>query len=161
MGADPPAVLLQSDNRAIEVSVRPVSANQHKGFTLIELLITVVIAGILAAIAYPMYTNYVRQAHRTAAKSALLGISTREQRYYSTNNVYATSLTQLGYAATGIDVPTTGTPYYHVSFLAVSTTAFTVQAVPIGPQTQDPCGTFRLNSLGQKTSTGTATGCWQ
>jgi len=43
-----------------------------RGFTLIELVVTMVIIAILAAIAIPSYTSYVRKGRRTDAKSALL-----------------------------------------------------------------------------------------
>jgi type IV pilus assembly protein PilA len=37
--------------------------NSQKGFTLMELLITIVIIGILAAIAIPSYLNYTKKAY--------------------------------------------------------------------------------------------------
>ena len=46
------------------------------GITLLELMVVVVIVGILAAIAYPNYRDYVARAKRNEAKSALLQIAT-------------------------------------------------------------------------------------
>ena len=40
---------------------------REAGMTLIELLTVVAIVGILAAIAYPSYKQYVMQANRTDA----------------------------------------------------------------------------------------------
>ena len=132
------------------------------GFSLIELMVTLLIFAIIVAVAYPNYQSYVRKAHRASAKTALLGIAGRQERYYSTNNVYATSLTMLGYSGTGVDVPSGGTPYYHVSLFATATTHYNIQAVPIGAQVQDTaCGTFALNSLGQQTASGSGSNCWQ
>lgn len=137
-----------------------------RGFTLTELMITLAILAIITAVAIPSYENYVRKGHRTAAKTALLQIASREERYYSTNNAYATSLTNLGYSTTSIQVPIGGTPFYSIHLTGTSATFYRIQAVPIpaSGQNTDSCGSFKINSLGVKSvqgGTSTAASCWQ
>ena len=57
-----------------------------EGFTLIELMIVVTIIGILAAITYPSYQNYVRKAKRVEAQTALTELVTKLQKYKILNN---------------------------------------------------------------------------
>lgn len=66
-------------------------ANQA-GFTLVELMIVVVIVGILAAIAFPAYQNYVREARRAEAKSELLRLAQVQTKWRVTNISYAAPL---------------------------------------------------------------------
>lgn len=46
---------------------------RQRGFTLMELMITVAVIGILSAIAYPAYQDYVRKSRRVDAKKCLAG----------------------------------------------------------------------------------------
>src|SRR5690606_13347971 len=69
------------------------------GFTLVELLIVVVIIGILAAIGYPSYLQYVTRTKRTTAKSVLMQVADRQEQYFSDNKQYADTMAELGYSA--------------------------------------------------------------
>lgn len=48
-----------------------------KGFTLIELMIILIVVGVLAMIALPMYDNYVARAQASEAPYLLDGLRTR------------------------------------------------------------------------------------
>ena len=63
---------------------------RQNGFTLIELLIVVVIIGILAAIAIPMFADTKGRAHIAAMKTDLRNLVTREEQYYIDNMAYTT-----------------------------------------------------------------------
>lgn len=59
---------------------------RQKGFTLIELLIVVVILGVLAALAIPMYTNKVAEARRSTCLSNMQLILSSAMLYGYENN---------------------------------------------------------------------------
>ena len=141
---------------------------KSSGFTLSELIGAMVIAAIRAAIAIPAYSNYVRQARRTDAKSALLDMASLEERYFSVNNAYTANPASLGYSGFPQVV---GSGYYQVilpvvtpaTTTAPATYALEADAVPGSDQMKDQCTQYQLNSVGTQgvgTSAGSITTCW-
>jgi type IV pilus assembly protein PilE len=145
--------------------------HRHSGFTLIELVITMVIVAILASIAIPSYTAYILRSHRTEAKTALLDIASLEERFFTANNNYTKTPTDLGYTGAAGTAFNVGSSYYKVLVDKADATApttaqpagipatYTMTATAIGSQQKDTtCATFTLDSTGAQTAT--SANCW-
>lgn len=59
------------------------------GFTLIELMVAVVIVGILAAVALPNYSDYIKRGKITSATSTLSNHRIVMERWYQDNRKYS------------------------------------------------------------------------
>ncbi|EHZ7428902.1 type IV pilin protein [Vibrio cholerae] len=121
------------------------SVSQQQGMTLIELMIAVVIVGVLASIAYPAYTNYVKEGHRKQAMADMTKIQLYLEEKY--NN---------GYTATGIvDAQKVCNSFCSVDsdrYKIVVETAATSYAITATPQSSkgqnsDQCGGSTYTSL--------------
>jgi type IV pilus assembly protein PilA len=76
------------------------------GFTLIELLVVIIIIGILAAIAIPIYLNQRVKSYDAGAKSDLQQLAMLEETYLTDNQTYG-SFSQLNSGLTPM-APTRG-----------------------------------------------------
>ncbi|WP_432546178.1 type II secretion system protein [Kineococcus sp. SYSU DK004] len=72
--------------------IRKSIEEKDQGFTLIELLVVMIIIGILAAIAIPVFLNQRNKAYDTQAKSDLRSLQTEVETYYTDNQKYPTAI---------------------------------------------------------------------
>jgi type IV pilus assembly protein PilE len=124
----------------------------QKGFTFLELMIAVVIIGILAAIAFPSYQQYVVKGKRNAAQAFMLDISNREKQYLLDARAYTESLSDLGITT----LPAEVSPNYDITITvsALPPPSFTITATPIAGTTQDGDGDLTLDATGTKAPSG-------
>jgi len=148
---------------------------KHKfsaGFSLIELMVVVAVIGILAAVAYPAYTNSIIKGKRAEGRAALTELLQQQERYMTQNNTYlafdnAAGTTTPAGAATTFKVFSGDTLAKSAYLLKASvcdgsTTikdCVMVEAVP--NFTDSEAGTLQVLSSGSKTCTGSTTSvCW-
>jgi type IV pilus assembly protein PilE len=120
--------------------------NSDRGITLIELLVVVIIVSILAAIAIPVYTNYMQRARRADAKTALEQLRAAQEMFRAERGSYSTDITQLrgtwGVPAVSGD--------YAILMNSATITTFTAQAQPTTAR-QIPDGSLFIDQDGVKT----------
>lgn len=122
----------------------------QKGFTLLEILVVIAIVGILAAVAYPSYQEYVIKTRRGDMQSEMMRIAQEAQRYQVVNRRFS-GMTLANLNSSG-SYPS-DTAYYNLAITIPSATTWELTATPIAGTTQANDGTIRLNSRGEK--------CWQ
>ena len=127
-----------------------------RGMTLIELMIVVAILGIITAIGYPSYLDYVKKTRRAEGMGELLELADRMERHYSDTGTYDQTDGSDMTAAT-IYRSTSANSYYTLSIAAgTNNVTFTASAAPTskGQQNTDKCGTFTIRADGIKTVSG-------
>lgn len=79
-----------------------------RGFTLVELMIVVLIIGIMASIAIPMYRSYAGKAQATEVTNSMGAVMTGLQEYYANGKIGDLSITTTAALANtcSVTVPT-------------------------------------------------------
>jgi type IV pilus assembly protein PilE len=138
-----------------------------QGFTLIELMIVVAVVAILAAIAYPSYTDSVKKGRRAQGRTAIVQMLQQQERYMTQHNVYsAVAAGNTTFTTYSGDNPTN--PAYNLTAgLCTGATDYSdcvkVTATPVADDPQ--VGNLSMTSTGIKDCTGTAAStnmslCW-
>jgi type IV pilus assembly protein PilE len=122
------------------------------GFTLIELMIVVTVIGILSAIAYPSYRNYVTKARRSDVQQLMLDIVNRQEQYMLDVRNYTADPTALNISKDGWTCTSTACSnnFYSVAIAIAAgpPPTFTITATETN---NNGDGNLTINSVGAKT----------
>jgi len=121
----------------------------QRGFSLLELMIVVVVIGILAGVAIPVYREHVATARRTDAQALLFELAQFMERYYTANGSYVDADDDPPVLPFNEAPKDPGIKVYDL-ILAASDVDYTLSAVPKGIMENDRCGTLQLTSAGVK-----------
>ena len=143
--------------------------SRQRGFTLIELMIVVAVVGILSAVAYPSYTEYVRRGHRADARTGLLQAQLWMERAATATGTYPTNSDLSKILPDTLSWANDSNKRYTIAFNSSTNAAYILTATPKtpGPQASDKCGTYTLTNTGLRGANGKKSGdsgydtdCW-
>jgi type IV pilus assembly protein PilE len=136
----------------------PAAPRQARGFTLIEVMIVVAIVGVLAAIALPSYSDYVKRGKIIEATQRLSEARVKLEQFYLDNRKYTGGCANVRTGANGSDT-------FDLSCNAPSDNTFTVTVTGLASQGMGSFA-YTIDQDNVKTSTITAPGwtgntsCW-
>ena len=125
------------------------------GFTLIEVMVVVAIVALLAAIALPVYTDYVRRGRIPDATSSLSSQQVKMEQWFQDNQTYYTTSTN---TACGVAAPAT-TTYFTFTCVASSASRYVVTATGVAGGTMAGF-VYTIDESGNRTSAITGVGGW-
>ena len=131
--------------------------NRSQGFSLIELMIAVVIVGILAAVAIPMYSDYVTRSRRADGQATLMQVAQELERCYTQFSKYNDNSCSV--ISSGTVDQTSDQEFYVISASVLTESTFTLTAAPQDEDTD--CDELTLTHLGVQSAAGPdKDSCW-
>lgn len=85
--------------KSISYNTDPRSPGQQRAFTLVEFLVVIAIAIVVAAVAVPMYRDYVFEAQVRTVIGDIKQTEVRIERFRSENHRLPDSLAEMGYGS--------------------------------------------------------------
>lgn len=130
---------------------------RQSGFTLVELMIVVAIIGILAGIALPAYTDYIKRGKAAEATSTLADLKVKMEQYFQDNRTYVGA----DLLVPGPCSPSAGSVKYFTYACVVAANTFTITATGVAGQGMTGFA-YGVDQNNAKTSTfdGTSGACW-
>mgnify|MGYP000893539734 CR=1 FL=1 len=121
----------------------------QQGFTLIEMMIVVAIIGVLAAIAYPSYQQYVIKTKRTDMMSEMQNIASQIESLKLANGSYSniSAKVKTDFAK---PYPTQGQALYDITITDPLVPKWTITAMPKQNAQMKSDGMLTLNYQGVK-----------
>ncbi|MCJ8320656.1 MAG: type IV pilin protein [Colwellia sp.] len=132
-----------------------------KGFTLMEVMIVVTIVGILVAVSYPVYSEFIWRSNRTEAQRELIRLANLQEQLFVDQRAYTETLTDLGVALTDgtYQIPRDQEKKWYTITSEVVDRTFVLTATAQGIQLKDTeCLTLTISETGLKTPTED---CWE
>jgi type IV pilus assembly protein PilE len=128
------------------------------GFTLLELMITVAVVGILAMIAYPSYSDYVRRGKIAEATSTLMDVRSKMERFFLDNRTYAGSDAAANLPCHKATMEA-GKKYFTFDCSNLGTNTYTVTATGVAAQGMANF-VYTINEQNTRTTSITSTPGW-
>ncbi|MGS0755406.1 type IV pilin protein [Roseateles sp. GG27B] len=124
------------------------------GFTLVELMVVVAIIGILAAVGYPSYSDYIVRGALSDANSGLATVRASMERYYQDNRTYAS----VGAFTTPCAVSATQRTYGNFVIACIGTPSATTYTLSAQGSGSVAGFTFTVNETDVRATTAAPTG---
>jgi type IV pilus assembly protein PilE len=134
----------------------PAACHRHaRGFTLIELMVVVAIAGIIAALALPAYSDHITRSKIAEATSSLADLRTKAEQYFQDNRSY-----------TGFTLPTVPGARYFTYSLSSTATTYAITATGVSGEGMSGF-VYTIDQANARVTTGLPSGwsgvnstCW-